>query len=181
MDAEAARLGISRSEWIRLAHVLASHILTQPEWRAWPCGELLTHVERMQATGTGCGYQPSLPTAEGGVTHAVIDRVESSAPASDKEEAFVAPHCIPNLYRHTKADYSFDGWRVCFIRRKVRFQRYFSDRGYGGAKRAYEAALHVHGLVRAALEQYPHDPQRAFASIPPSHPTNCKMTGMFMT
>ncbi len=27
MDAEAARLGISRSEWIRLAHVLASHIL----------------------------------------------------------------------------------------------------------------------------------------------------------
>jgi len=45
-----------------------------------------------------------------------------------------------NLTRFTYETTAFQGWRLCISRGGTTFTRYFSDRQYGGARKALQAA-----------------------------------------
>lgn len=45
-----------------------------------------------------------------------------------------------NLTRFTYETTAFQGWRLCISRGGVSFVRYFSDREYGGGRKALKAA-----------------------------------------
>lgn len=51
-----------------------------------------------------------------------------------------------NLTRFTYENTAFQGWRLCISRGGATFTKYFSDKKYGGGRKALEAA-------EAALEQ----------------------------
>jgi hypothetical protein len=45
-----------------------------------------------------------------------------------------------NLTRFTYENTAFQGWRLCLSRGGATFTKYFSDKQYGGGKKALEAA-----------------------------------------
>jgi len=45
-----------------------------------------------------------------------------------------------NLTRFTYETTAFEGWRLCLSRRGTTFTRYFSDKQYGGQRKALQAA-----------------------------------------
>jgi hypothetical protein len=51
-----------------------------------------------------------------------------------------------NLTRFTYENTAFQGWRLCISRGGATFTKYFSDKHYGGGKKALQAA-------EAALEE----------------------------
>lgn len=67
-----------------------------------------------------------------------------------------------NITRFTYEFTSFQGWRVTLCRKQLHFTRYFSDKQYGGANAAYEAALAVRNRLLDYLRMYPDEPGRAF-------------------
>jgi len=47
---------------------------------------------------------------------------------------------IKNLTRMTYETTAFEGWRLSISRKGAKFTKYFSDRKYGGEKKAFAAA-----------------------------------------
>ncbi len=59
--------------------------------------------------------------------------------------------------------YSFEGWRLCITREKVRFVRYFSDREHGGdAAAALQHAQKMRDEILQALSQVDAVPSAVF-------------------
>lgn len=56
-----------------------------------------------------------------------------------------------NLTRFTYENTAFQGWRLCLSRGGATFTKYFSDKQYGGGRKALEAAeetlLHLKDLL----------------------------------
>ncbi len=67
-----------------------------------------------------------------------------------------------NITRFTYEFTSFLGWRVAVCRKHHYFIRYFSDRQYGGAEAALNAAIFVRDLVLKELSLTPDDPLTVF-------------------
>ena len=57
-----------------------------------------------------------------------------------------------NLTRFTYETTAFQGWRLCISRGGSTFTRYFSDRQYGGARKALAAAEKRLGELRTLLD-----------------------------
>ena len=57
-----------------------------------------------------------------------------------------------NLTRYTYVDYDFEGWRLCIIRGGTNFTKYFSDKSYGGPRRALKAAEDCLADVKRMLD-----------------------------
>lgn len=49
--------------------------------------------------------------------------------------------------------YTYVGWRLCITRHGERFEKYFSDRSYGSAEHALEAAVHVRDVMLAEMQR----------------------------
>ena len=58
---------------------------------------------------------------------------------------------IRNLSRMTYETTAFEGWRLCITRKGAKFTRYFSDRKYGGEKKAFAAAAAALTAVQGVL------------------------------
>ena len=67
------------------------------------------------------------------------------------------------LYRFTKQDTSFDGWRLAIIRQGNKYVRYFSALEYGGVERAEAAAREIRSALLADLEAHPENVPDVFA------------------
>lgn len=67
-----------------------------------------------------------------------------------------------NITRFTYEFTSFQGWRVTLCRRQEHFTRYFSDKQYGSAEAALQAAIEVLEHVKHRLNALPDDPARVF-------------------
>ena len=57
-----------------------------------------------------------------------------------------------NLTRFTYENTAFQGWRLCVSRGGVTFTKYFSDKQYGGGKKALEAAEKTLSDLKSLLE-----------------------------
>lgn len=57
-----------------------------------------------------------------------------------------------NLTRFTYENTAFQGWRLCLSRGGVTFTKYFSDKHYGGGKKALEAAEDTLEQLKTLLE-----------------------------
>lgn len=67
-----------------------------------------------------------------------------------------------NITRFTYEFTSFQGWRVTLCRRQEHFTRYFSDKQYGSAEAALQAAIEVLDQVKQRLNASPDEPGRVF-------------------
>lgn len=67
------------------------------------------------------------------------------------------------LYRFTKQDTSFDGWRLAIIRQGNKYVRYFSALEYGGMEQAEAAAREIRSALLADLEAHPENVPDIFA------------------
>jgi len=56
-----------------------------------------------------------------------------------------------NLTRFTYENTAFQGWRLCISRGGATFTKYFSDKQYGGGKKALEAAEKALDEVKATI------------------------------
>lgn len=83
-----------------------------------------------------------------------------------------------NITRFTYEFTSFQGWRVTLCRKQLHFTRYFSDKQYGGATAAYDAALAVRNRLLDYLRLYPNEPERAFALCREEDPQSCYPKGL---
>ncbi len=104
------------------------------------------------------------------VSASASDECWEAEPTAEEIAAFVEPRPGYRRYitRFTYEFTSFQGWRVAINRNKCRFIRYFSDREYGSEEAALQAALAMRTRVVKALDRFPHDPKKAFDSIPPA-------------
>ena len=57
-----------------------------------------------------------------------------------------------NLTRFTYENTAFQGWRLCLSRGGVTFTKYFSDKQYGGGRKALEIAERTLGDLKTLLE-----------------------------
>jgi len=57
-----------------------------------------------------------------------------------------------NLTRFTYENTAFQGWRLCLSRGGVTFTKYFSDKHYGGGRKALDAAEKTLGDLKTLLE-----------------------------
>jgi len=74
------------------------------------------------------------------------------------------------LYRFTKQDTSFDGWRLAIIRQGNRYVRYFSALEYGGMERAEAAAREIRSALLSDLEAHPENVSDIFARYRKAQP-----------
>ena len=58
---------------------------------------------------------------------------------------------IRNLSRMTYETMAFEGWRLSISRKGAKFTRYFSDRKYGGERKAFAAAKAALAAVKGVL------------------------------
>ncbi|MCU0794659.1 MAG: hypothetical protein MUF31_01855 [Akkermansiaceae bacterium] len=56
-----------------------------------------------------------------------------------------------NLTRFTYENTAFQGWRLCISRNGATFTKYFSDKQYGGGKKALEAAEAALGNIKETI------------------------------
>ena len=57
-----------------------------------------------------------------------------------------------NLTRFTYENTAFQGWRLCLSRGGATFTKYFSDKQYGGGKKALEAAEDTLSSLKELLD-----------------------------
>ena len=57
-----------------------------------------------------------------------------------------------NLTRFTYENTAFQGWRLCLSRGGVTFTKYFSDKQYGGGRKALEVAEESLSELKTLLE-----------------------------
>ena len=57
-----------------------------------------------------------------------------------------------NLTRFTYENTAFQGWRLCVSRGGVTFTKYFSDKQYGGGRKALDAAEKCLGDLKSLLD-----------------------------
>lgn len=57
-----------------------------------------------------------------------------------------------NLTRFTYENTAFQGWRLCLSRGGATFTKYFSDKQYGGGKKALEAAEDTLSQLKELLD-----------------------------
>ena len=57
-----------------------------------------------------------------------------------------------NLTRFTYENTAFQGWRLCVSRGGVTFTKYFSDKHYGGGRKALDAAEKCLGDLKSLLD-----------------------------
>lgn len=57
-----------------------------------------------------------------------------------------------NLTRFTYENTAFQGWRLCLSRGGVTFTKYFSDKQYGGGRKALEVAEETLDQLKTLLE-----------------------------
>lgn len=57
-----------------------------------------------------------------------------------------------NLTRFTYENTAFQGWRLCLSRGGVTFTKYFSDKQYGGGRKALDVAEKTLGDLKTLLE-----------------------------
>ena len=60
-----------------------------------------------------------------------------------------------NLTRFTYETTAFQGWRLCISRSGASFMRYFSDKQFGGERKALKAAEAKLGEMKKLLEKAP--------------------------
>ena len=58
-----------------------------------------------------------------------------------------------NLTRFTYETTAFQGWRLCLSRAGTTFTKYFSDKKYGGERKALKAADGALGELKELLEK----------------------------
>jgi len=58
-----------------------------------------------------------------------------------------------NLTRFTYESTAFQGWRLCISRGGATFTKYFSDKHYGGGKKALEAAEKVLEEIKETISR----------------------------
>lgn len=59
---------------------------------------------------------------------------------------------IKNLSRFTYENSAFEGWRLSISRKGASFVKYFSDRQYGGERKAYTAGKTALEELKALLD-----------------------------
>ena len=57
-----------------------------------------------------------------------------------------------NLTRFTYENTAFQGWRLCLSRGGVTFTKYFSDKQYGGGRKALDVAEKTLGDLKSLLD-----------------------------
>ena len=57
-----------------------------------------------------------------------------------------------NLTRFTYETTAFQGWRLSILKRGTRFERYFSDKRYGGQRKALKAASDALAELKGTLD-----------------------------
>ncbi len=75
------------------------------------------------------------------------------------------------LYRFTKQDTNFEGWRLAMIRQGNKYVRYFSALEYGGMEQAEAAAREIRSALLADLEAHPENVLDIFAHYRKVGPT----------
>ena len=60
-----------------------------------------------------------------------------------------------NLTRFTYETTAFQGWRLCISRSGASFMRYFSDKQFGGERKALKAAEAKLGEMKDSLDSSP--------------------------
>ncbi len=58
-----------------------------------------------------------------------------------------------NLTRFTYENTAFQGWRLCISRGGATFTKYFSDKHYGGGKKALDAAARALAEIKDVISR----------------------------